>query len=234
MIRVAITTVSDAAERIGRLATEAGLAPVSLPCIRTVVSPPGILDPMRSASESADWLVFTSQRAVAAMWPNGGMPAHPGVAAVGTATARAVTAAGGRVEVTGTGGAAALRSLLRGRLGGKTVVFPYARAADPATVEMLQSEAGAVVAGPAYDTVPVAPATDPVDAVIFGSPSALEGWLLTRGLSGIVVAAMGETTAAAVHASGREPDVVPPIPGAAAVVAALATYLHRLSERSSR
>ena len=234
MTRVAITTERAAAERIGRLAVQAGLVPVSLPCIRTVVSPPEILDPLRSASESADWLVFTSQRAVVAMWPSGGMPAYPGVAAVGSATGRVVMAAGGRVEVTGTGGAAALRSLLRGRLGGKTVVFPYARAADPATVEMLRSEAGTVFAGPAYDTVPVPPAADPVDAVIFGSPSALEGWLLTRDLSGVVVAAMGETTAAAVQASGREPDVVPPMPGAAAVVAALATYLNRLSERSSR
>lgn len=234
MTRVAVTTASEGAERIGLLAEEAGLSPVYLPCIRTEVSPPEILDPLRAASEDAGWVICTSQRAVAAMWPAGGMPAHPLVAAVGAATARAVTAAGGRVEVTGTGGAAALRELLHGRLASQTVVFPHARAADPGTIEMLRSVAGSVVAGPAYDTLPMAPAADPVDAVILGSPSALSGWLMTRDLSDVVVAAMGETTAAALRAVGREPDVVPSVPGAASIVAALATYVNQLSERSSR
>lgn len=234
MTRVAVTTASGNAERIGRLVEEAGLSPVYMPCIRIRVSPPEILDPLRAAATTADWVICTSPRTVAAMWPAGEMPSHPLVAAVGAATAGAVTAAGGRVEVTGTGGAAALRELLRGRLAGQTVVFPHARAADPATVEALRSEAGAVIAGPAYDTLPIAPAADPVDAVIFGSPSALEGWLLTRDLSGLAVAAMGPTTAAAVRDSGREPDVVPSVPGAAAVVAALATHMNQLSERSSR
>jgi uroporphyrinogen-III synthase len=234
MTRVAVTTELDAAGRIGRLTEEAGLEPVYLPCIRTAVSPPEILDPLRAASRKADWVVCTSQRAVSSMWPTGGMPTRPLVAAVGAATARAVTAAGGRVAVTGTGGAAALREILRGRLAGQVVVFPHARAADPATVEMLRSEGASVVAGPAYETLPVAPANDPVNAVIFGSPSALGGWLLARDLSSLVVAAMGQTTAAALRGSGREPDVVPQVPGAAAVVAALASYVNQLSERSSQ
>ncbi len=234
MTRVAVTTELGGAERIGDEAVAAGLEPIYLPCIRIEVSPPELLDPMRAAAADADWVICTSQRAVSALWPAGGMPTHAMVATVGAATARAVMAAGGRVEVTGTGGAATLRELLRGRLAGQTVVFPHARAADRVTVEMLRSEAGKVVAGVAYDTVPMAPPSDPVDAVIFGSPSALEGWLLTRDLSGVVVAAIGQTTAAALRAAGREPDVVPPVPGVAAVVAALATYVNQLSERSSR
>lgn len=234
MTRVAVTTDLDSAGRIGRLAEEAGLEPVYLPCIRTVVAAPELLEPMRVASEDADWVVYTSRRAVAAMWPSGGMPARPLVAAVGSATARAVTAAGGSVAVTGTGGAAALRDLLQGRLADQLVVFPHARSADPATVAMLRSEGASVIAAPAYETVPVAPPDDPVDAVIFGSPSALSGWLLSRDLVGLTVSAMGQTTAAALRAVGREPDIVPPVPGAAAVVAALAAYVNQLSERSSQ
>jgi uroporphyrinogen-III synthase len=169
--RVAVTTERGGAQRIGDAVIEAGLEPVYLPCIFTEVSPPEVLDPMRAASAAADWVICTSQRAVGAMWPAGGMPSHPKVAAVGAATARAVTIAGGRVEVTGTGGAAALRQLLRGRLAGSTVVFPHARAADQATVEMLLSEAGTVVAGPAYDTVPMGPGADPVERP-YGPPAA--------------------------------------------------------------
>ena len=98
---------------------------------------------------------------------------------------------------------------------------------------MLRAEAARVIAAPAYETVPLAPADDPVDAVIFGSPSALAGWLSSRDLSATAVAAMGSTTAEALRGAGREPDVVPSEPGAAAVVAALAAFVHQLSERSS-
>ncbi len=234
MLRVAITTDRDGAPRIGRLAAAAGLEPVYLPCIRTVASPPEVLDPLRAASAEADWVVCTSRRAVAALWPAGGMPARPLVAAVGAATADAVTKAGGRVAITGTGGAAALRELLRGRVADQLVVFPHARSADPGTAAMLRAEAAAVIAAPAYATVPLAPADDPVDAAIFGSPSALAGWLSSRDLSAMVVAAMGPTTAAALRRAGREPDVIPPEPGAAAIVGALAGFVHQLSERSSQ
>lgn len=234
MTRVAVTTDLDSSRRIGWLAEEAGLDPVYLPCIRSEVAASEILEPMRVASVEADWVVCTSRRAITAMWPAGGMPAGPQVAAVGTATARAATAAGGSVAITGTGGAAALRELLRGRLADQLVVFPHARSADPATVAMLRSEGASVIAAPAYDTVPVAPPDDPVDAVIFGSPSALSGWLLSRDLVGLTVSAMGQTTAAALRAAGREPDIVPPVPGAAAVVAVLAAYVNQLSERSSQ
>ena len=92
MTRVAVTTDLDAAQRIGRLAEEADLEPVFLPCIRVVVSPQAVLDPMREAAAQADWLVFTSRRAVTAMWPSAGMPERPVVAAVGAATAPAFSA----------------------------------------------------------------------------------------------------------------------------------------------
>lgn len=233
MTRVAVTSEPETAARIGEALTNVSMEPVYLPCIRIVQSPPEALDPMRVAAEKADWLVFTSRRAVEIMWPEV-MPAGPKVAAVGAATAAAVTAAGGRVALRGSGGAAELCDRLRDRVAGRLVVFPHAAGAAPETAATLRSGGAEVVAAPAYQTLSVAPADDSVDALILASPSAVAGWLMSRDLAGMVVAAMGQTTAQAVRDSGVEPDVVPSVPGAGAIVGALYRHLNQLSERSSQ
>jgi hydroxymethylbilane synthase len=225
--------VQDSAGRFGDLLGEVWMEPVYLPCIRIVKSPPEVLDPMRSAALDADWLVFTSRRALEIMWPEM-MPSGPKIAAVGAATAVAVAAAGGRVTVTGKGGAAELCERLRGRVSGQTVVFPHAAGAGPETAEMLRSEGAEVVAAAAYETLSIAPAVDPVDAVILASPSAVAGWMMSRDLAGMVIAAMGRATAQAVRDCGFEPDVVPNVPGAGAIVSALYRHLNQFSERSSQ
>ena len=188
---------------------------------------------MRSAAEKADWVVLTSRRAVETMWPQA-MPTHPKVAAVGAATAVAVAAAGGHLALTGSGGAAELCDLLRGRVSEQVVVFPHAAGAGPETAEMLISEGAQVVAAVAYETLSMAPADDPVDAVTLASPSAVAGWMMSRNLNGVVVAAMGPTTAQAIRDFGIEPDVVPNVSGAGAIVGALYTHVNQLSERSSQ
>jgi len=233
MTRVAVTSELESAERIGEFLTNVSMEPVYLPCIQIVHSPPETLDPMRVAAEEADWVVFTSRRAVEIMWPEV-MPRGPKVAAVGAATAVAVAAAGGRVALTGSGGAAELCDRLRGRVAGQLVVFPHAAGAAPETAAMLRSGGAEVVAAPAYETMSVAPAEDPVDALILASPSAVAGWLMSRELAGVVIATMGQTTARAVRDSGVEPDVVPKVPGASAIVSALHRHLNQLSERSSQ
>jgi uroporphyrinogen-III synthase len=227
-----VTTAIDNADRIAKALEAVGLEPVRLPCIRVVRSSPEALDTIRTAAPRADWIVCTSRRAVATVWPDGGMPPHPRVAAVGRATADAVVAAGGSVAAVGTGGASAVRDLLRGRVKGQLVVFPHARAADPLTIEMLEREGATVIAVPAYDTVPMSPAHDRVEAVILGSPSAVNGWMSSRDLTGLLVAAIGETTATAIRALGIDPAVVPAKPGVDAVVDALAAHIHRTREES--
>lgn len=231
-MRVAVTTSSDNAARFTQRLAAVHLEPVCLPCIRVEPSTEAVLEPLRRAAVDADWIVCTSRRAVEITWP-GGMPARPQVAVVGRATAAAVRAAGGHVSVEGAGGATQVRKLLGDRINGRVVVFPHARAADPVTVRELRAGGATVIAAPAYQTVPIAPGPDSVDAVILGSPSALEGWLLSRSLAGLEVAVIGETTAAAVRAHGCEPDIVPPIPDVDELVTALAARAGSTSERRS-
>ena len=220
-MRVAVTTSPDSADRLTRLLEKVALEPVLLPCIRIIPSPDSVLEPLRRAAVDADWIVCTSRRAIEITWP-GRMPPHPRVAAVGHTTAGAVRAAGGTIGLVGTGGASKLLELMRDRVAERVVVFPHARAADQETVMTLQTRGATVIAGPAYETVAVAPGAEPVDAVIVGSPSAVDGWLLTRSLGDLLIAVIGETTAAAVRSRGYEPHIVPRFPDLADVVAALA------------
>ena len=149
-VRIAVTTTSDAAHRTADPLRAYGLEPVMLPCIRIVGSGSEVLRRLRSAAREVDWIVVTSPRAVHVTWPNGGMPPVP-VAAVGTATASAVTRAGGRVEVTGEAGAAGLLDTLRPLVAGKRVIFPHARGASPVIVAGLRAAGAEVVAESAYE-----------------------------------------------------------------------------------
>lgn len=224
--RVAVTTTPDAAgRRLSRLLAEARLQPVVLPCIRIEPAPFPDLERARRLAAGAEWLVITSRRSVDVLWPSGGMPDVPAVAVVGSSTARAVRSAGGRPIVVGAGGAASLRALMDGRLTGAAVCFPHARAADPETIAWLEARAGEVTAVPVYDTVPVGPGDDPVEAVMFGSPSAVMGWMMTRSLVGAVVAAIGPTTAAYLRTLGHPPRVVTARPRVEDLVADLARHL---------
>lgn len=233
MTRVAVTTTPDAAHRLSDPLREVGLEPVELPCIRTVPASDATRCFIRQAAPGADWIVVTSRRAVELIWPDGDMPPGPAVAAVGPATADAANRAGGTVRVIGRTGAEGLADLLEARVAGTTVVFPHARAADPETVRRLRDAGAVVVAAAAYDTEPISPGDDPVDAVLFGSPSAVEGWTLSRSLEGLVVGAMGETTAAALEEAGHPAEVVPAHPGFHALVSALADRLASLERSSS-
>ncbi len=224
MLRVAVTTTADTAHRVAYLLRSAGLEPVTLPCIRIVASAPKVLQRLRSFARDADWIVVTSPRAVHVTWPDGGMLSVP-VAAVGPAAASAATRAGGSVEVTGEAGAASLLEALRPLVRGKQVAFPHARSVDPAIVAGLRAAGAEVVAEPVYDTVPTAPDADAVDAVIFGSPSAVEGWCRSRHLDGLVIVGMGATTGSALIARGHPPHVIPDQPGFENLVTALTQHL---------
>ncbi|MFP5332667.1 MAG: uroporphyrinogen-III synthase [Acidimicrobiia bacterium] len=221
MTRVAVTTTADNAPRVGDALVAVGLVPVMLPCISISPSPPAILDELRQRAASADLILVTSARAVRVTWPDRDMPPVP-VAAVGEATADAVRDARGLIEVVGSGGAAELISELD--VEGRSIVFPHARAADPATAVELEKRGAAMFAAAAYDTIPIAPGDEKVDAAVFGSPSAVDGWLLRRHLDGMTIAAMGDTTASALRVRGVADPVVPDRPD-------LVTLAHALAER---
>jgi uroporphyrinogen-III synthase len=208
--RVAVTASREQAPRVAEAMTGHGLDPVVLPCISIRPTRSEELAGLRERAAEADLILITSARTVSVTWPRGGMPAVP-VAAVGPSSARAVRDAGGEVAFVGSGGAAELVSGLE--VDGMNVVFPHARAADPATVATLTRMGATVHAVPVYDTVAIAPGPDRVEAVAFGSAMSVAGWCLSRSLDGVLVGAIGRSTAAAVRQRGVLRPLVPERPG---------------------
>ena len=228
MIRVAITTTEDRASTLVETLIAHQMEPVRLPCIEVTAAPEHVLEEARSKSADADWIVLTSPRAVSLAWPSGGMPDVP-VAAVGASTAAAVKAAGGRVHAAGHVGAAELMATLAQQTVGASVVFPHAAGAGTSTITGLEGKGARVFAIPVYETRPLAPGRDPVDAVVFGSPSAIKGWSMSRGLDGLVLAAIGKTTERALVERGHQAHVMPDTPDFTALVTALDDYMRTRS-----
>lgn len=228
MGRVGITTAADRSSLLADHARTHGLEPVLLPCIEVTPADDAVLHDARALASGADWLAVTSPRAVRAVWPRGGMPPTP-VAAVGPSTAASVEEAGGTVALVGEAGAGALVARLAEMAGGASVFFPHAAGAAPSTVAALEKAGAEVKAVAVYETRPVAPGPDPVDAVAFGSPSAVRGWLISRHLEDLVLGAIGETTARALADAGKAPQVVPPRPGFEDLMAHLADHLRQRS-----
>ncbi len=226
--RVAVTTTDDRASTIREMLITHRLEPVILPCIEVVAAPESVLDEVRTTSVGADWIVVTSSRAVQLVWSSGGMPDVP-VAAVGASTAAAVEMAGGNVEMDGHSGVEVLTARLAPMVGGRSVVFPHAVGADPSTIESLEKLGARVTAIPVYQTRPIAPGLDPVDVVVFGSPSAITGWCRSRQLDDLVLAVIGETTERALAENGYRAHVIPDRPGYEALVTALDGYLRERS-----
>lgn len=221
-MRIGVTTTADTADRVAGPLADAGLDPVILPCIRVEEVDTGTLRRVREEAMRADWVLVTSVRAVRTTWPGGDLPSTP-FAAVGTVTARAITAAGGRVEAVGEGGAAELAELIAPEVSGSTVLHPVAAGADGAVTERLRRAGARVIRRTVYTTHPHPPGDDPVDGAIFASPSAVNGWRSGRSLDELaVVAAIGPTTAAALARHGRVADIVPHPPGLEAIVTELA------------
>lgn len=229
MARIALTTTPDRAARLAPLCEEHDLEPVGLPCIESVPADEDVLDQARRAVAQADWLVVTSSRAISALWPEGDMPDVP-VAAVGPATAQAVRNAGGRPVVVGDGGADELTDRIAGRLRGVSVAFPHAAGVGTNTIEALEAAGASVDARAVYEIRPVPPAADPVDAVVFGSPTAVHGWLSSRDLEGLAVGVIGGTTAGALAESAVATDVEPPHPSFEGLIAAMAEHLRERSK----
>jgi len=220
-VTVALTT--DRFDQVAHWFTAAGLEPLHLPCIRVDPASEETLQRARDAASSADLLLLTSPRTVGLLWPLGDMP-DVEVGAVGRATAAAATEAGGRVGITGRSGLARLIDEAADRVSGKRVVLAHAASADSSAMARLEGLAPDLEEHCVYRVTPVGPADTPVDAVVFASPSAVEGWLLSRSLDGPLLAAIGETTAAALGRY-RAPDVTAPSPSYQALAQTLASIL---------
>jgi uroporphyrinogen-III synthase len=219
--RVAITT--DRFDSVAPVYSGLGLEPVPVPCVDVVAAGEEVLTRAREAVSGADLVVITSARTVDLLWPLGAMSGTRAVT-VGAASAVAVEAAGGRVALTGRSGLADLLDVAADELGAARVAFPHAVGTDPGLVASLRSLALDLYEHEIYRAIPVAPEPTPVQAVVFASPSAVNGWLLARDFEEVVVGVIGATTQAAV-ARYRVPEVIAPEPSHHSLARAMTSYL---------
>lgn len=221
MTRVAITT--DRFARVAPGFSAVGLDPVHLPCIRVERRDEEAIRAAREAVAGAELVVVTSARTVSLLWPEGDMPLVD-VAAVGRITASAVSAAGARVVATGRSGLSGLVEAASATLKGRNVVLIHASGADPNGMARLESVVGGLDEHVVYRVTPIAPDQLPVEAVVFASPTAVQGWAMSRGFDQLVVGVIGHTTAreAARH---RSPDLVASTPSFPALAHELSSYL---------
>ncbi|MEX2322629.1 MAG: uroporphyrinogen-III synthase [Acidimicrobiia bacterium] len=228
MSRVAITTAPDRAEAAAAPYRAHGLEPVLLPCVRIAPAAESVISDIRHQAAGATWLVATSPRAIAIVWPDGAMPSVP-VAAVGSVTARAVTDAGGTVGLVGSVGAFELAAGLGE--GDGTVVFPHAAGTDPGVFNAITSAGWNLFERAVYETMPVAPPDADVDAVAFASPSSIRGWSMAKPLEGLVIGVIGPTTARALAEYGGVPDLIAEPPSHQGLATLMAAHLTERVDR---
>jgi len=218
-MRLGLTTTPERIRTLTPETRKLGFDPVSLPCIR-IDAVAGGVDNVAAAAPGADAIVITSQRSAEML----GGAINPGVPviAVGPETATAVERAGGTVGLVGSGGVRRLAHDAGQVLVGKNVVLVGASNTIRQSAAALEMAGCSVTAIELYTTVPIAPGSDTVDAVAFGSPTAVTGWLISRNLSELTVAAIGQTTADSLRGHGIEPDAVPDRPGFITMIQQLA------------
>lgn len=223
----------DLSREIARL----GGRPVSIPLVRTMPSPEAeAVDEAVLRMATYDWIVFTSSRAVHAVAERvralGAAPIAGScrIAAVGHGTCLAAQSAFGRCDLVAddAGGVGLAQALTRAHaIEGKRVLFPRAEEARPDTARLLW-EAGAVVDETiAYRTVPAPIDPEAVRArieeagvrvVTFASPSAVRAYVEgfgdrlpeaeANGSRRLRFAAIGATTAEALHQHGLPVDAI--------------------------
>lgn len=242
--RVVVTREADRAASTVLALVDRGFAPVVVPAIetRSTIDDPWSRATLIDGLERADWIVVTSATAIPilqeALTVGRGSLADLRArwAAVGTATATALEAAGVHVSFrprAATGQELAATLPVRP---GDRVLLPRGERADREVLAML-ADRGAIVEPVAVYATAVAPAASrplvtaalvddhaPV-AVVAASPSALEGWLLladaadrTAVARRLPILAIGPTTAAAARRAGLTvlAEAATPAPGAVA------------------
>jgi uroporphyrinogen-III synthase len=189
--RVVVTRAVEQSQSLADALREAGAEPVLLPLV--AFAPPDNstdLDSCLKNSSRFDWVFFTSQNALRAVQQHCaslGLPlqqAFAGVriAAVGPATAEAVTAAGLAVNfISRIHNGVALAEELASQLQGKRVFLPRSDRANAELIEALKRFGAQVTPVVAYKTV--SPNSDSpkahetlragADAILFFSPSAV-------------------------------------------------------------
>jgi len=220
-LRVLVTRPSRGkADKWAQALSAAGATVVLYPTIE-VLAPPSWepLDHALRQVGSYDWIIFTSQTAVAftasridgGRFPSG--RGRPRLAAVGTETARALEKAGARADLVPSdqrqeGFMEAFRDLEAGT----RLLFPHAFAGRDTLIEALRGRGCQVDVVAAYQTAPRSPLPPPpaFDVATFASPSALRAFVERHGthaLASKTLAVIGPTTAAEAVSHGLSPVI---------------------------
>jgi uroporphyrinogen-III synthase len=246
--RIVVTRAPEQAGELIRTLEHLGADVILVPAV--AFSSPEDSGPLDRALQELgqfDWVLLTSQNAVrfAALRLKqlGLPPATRRIAAIGAATAAAARQEGFHVDYVATQHTAhSLASELRDQFVGQSVFLPRSDRSDPALARAL-SEAGAQVTDPiAYRTT--APAGPPAailqlirsadfDVAIFSSPSAFqhfEGFLGAASLAALAArtsfAAIGPTTAKAMHEAGVRVHMEAEEASPAGLADAIIKYFH--------
>jgi len=254
--RVVVTRPSSGPDRLTERLQELGCEVVAAPAIQ--IGPPRsyeALDALVRAPGRSDYLLFMSRNAVryyvqrARRLRRGGppVPASVQVGVVGAATGRVAERAGIDVTVHSNGrtGADLAEAVAAAASPGASVAVVQAEDGREEPAERLRSAGLSVTRVPAYRTRPAAVPREivaavqnaAVDALAFASPSSAVSFAVALcGLAaipkGVVVAAIGPTTAAACERAGRRPDVVAAASTAEALAGAVAGQLRGASHSS--
>lgn len=247
--RVVITRPQGSDDALGPRLRALGAEVVHFPAI--AVGPPestGDLDRALRDLRSFAWVAFASANAVewtARRMAEIGIPAAslaaPRLAAVGPATAEALTRAVRAPDlVPADARGEALAAALAPEVRGLKVLVPRAEEGRPELTEGLSAAGAEVTAPVAYRTLPADPETlqglgdlleqGRVDAVAFASPSAVRAVAAALGpraslLARAAIAVIGPTTAEAVRQEGWPVSILPSYPGAAPLAEAIAARL---------
>jgi uroporphyrinogen III methyltransferase/synthase len=246
--RVLVTRPRAAAGGLSAALRALGAEPVEIPTVRIApAADPAALDAALDRLDAYDVLLLASARAVEALAARaaerGVTLERPAlrVACVGPRTAEAARRHGLPVDLVpersdGEGLARAVARELEPR--GRRFLLPRSEIGRDALPDALAAAGGTVDAVAAYRTLPEEAGRDDLnarletgglDALTFTSPSTVRNFLAmlrpaAREAAGrCVVAAIGETTAAALREAGLPPQVVPERPEAEALAAALAS-----------
>ena len=241
--------------QMGERLEELGAEVVYFPTIE-IAGPDGweALDAAIDRLEGYDWIIFTSANGVEYFFERLRVTREEGLAAacriltcaVGPATARALSKAGGRVDVVAVDSraegvlAAIVEHLGNERdLQGLRILLPRAKVAREFLPVELGRRGAHVDAVEAYRTI--RPAVEPgalgrwfterrIDAVVFASPSSVANFSsllevddLSDLLCGVVVASIGPATSEAIRKHGRKEITQPDTYEAGALIDALVT-----------
>jgi len=230
--RVVVTRAEDQAEELCRRLQAMGAEAILFPVIAIV--PPeagGLLDRAIARLADYDWIIFTSVNGVENFWArlaaragqstqNGAakLPLRTRVAAIGPATAEALSRRGATVHLMPAEYRAEAILDEIGQVAGQRFLLPRADIARPALAEGLRARGGQVDEAPAYRTIQAHPSPAAfealragVDVITFTSSSTVRNFVdLTRGMEygQPLIACIGPVTADTARELGLPVDIL--------------------------